>query len=238
MDRPLLRRIADRIKLRWSTFSYNYRWSDYVFLFDGWMAKTAIAVPFVGYLILFNDSVSQHLFFNNLARESSIGFGISSTTRLKFIYYGLIFLGLAAIIYRIRRPYVMRVGTNQFGYVEKALTHFTVSAYIDIHGAIRHEGHHSLHGKYYDAEYEQFVDMALGSKDSFGHRDGRSANWLEAKSRYEGLLRSMLIENFLRNVVKRRISLTICLIFATVGYLLLAVPSVDLFIKVLYVSFK
>jgi len=68
--------------MQWSTFDYNYGWSNYIFLFDGWIAKCAMAVPVVGYLILFNDSVSQHLSFNKLAGENFVGFGLSSASRL------------------------------------------------------------------------------------------------------------------------------------------------------------
>jgi hypothetical protein len=171
--------------MRWSTFAYNYGWSDYVFLFDGWIAKCAMAVPIVGYLILFNDSVSQHLSFNKLASENVVGFGLSSVARLKFIYFGLIFLGSGNILYRTRRPFTFRIGTNQFEYVENALRHFTVSAYIDINGAIAHEGHHTQHGDYYDADYDAFLNLALG-KDSDGQRDESTADWAGAKNKYEG----------------------------------------------------
>ena len=150
---------------KWETFAYNYGWSAYVFLLDGWIAKCAMAVPIVGYLILFNDSVSQHLSFNRLAGENISQLGLTSITRLKLIYFGLIFLGSANILYRLRRPFAFRIGTNQFEYVEKSLNHFTVSDYIDIHGAIRHEGHHTLRGKYDDAEYDAFLGLATGETE-------------------------------------------------------------------------
>jgi hypothetical protein len=223
-------------QMKWQIFVYNYGWSRYVFLFDGWIARSAMAVPIVGYLILFNDSISQHLSFKILAGESTSWFGLSSSARLKLIYFGLIFLGIATILYRLRRPYVFRIGTNQFDYVERALRHFTASAYIDTHGAIRHEGHHTLHGKYYDSEYEAFLNLALGKVDEHGHRREATANWNEAKSKYEGLLRSMLIENFSRNEVTRRFSLSFSIIWALAGYTFLLIPSIDLFLRVLAVS--
>jgi hypothetical protein len=230
-----INRLFYRGKSKWDTFSYNYRWSDYVSLFDGWIARCSMAVPIIGYLILFNDSISQHLSFNNLANENLVWFGLSSILRLKLIYFGLIFLGAANIIYRWRRPFVFKIGTNRFDYVEKALEHFTVSAYIDIHGTIRHQGHHTLHGKYDDAEYDAFLDLAVGEGPAGAARD---VNWAAAKSRYEGLLRAMLIENFARNDVKRRFSLSCCLALSLTGYLLLAIPSADLLIKVVSVSLK
>jgi hypothetical protein len=219
--------------MRWSAFDYNDGWSDYLYLFDGWVAKCAMAIPIVGYLILFNDTVSQHLSFNRLADENILGFGLSPVARLKLTYFGLIFLGSANILYRIRRPFVFKIGTDQFDYVENALKHFTVSAYIDIHGLIRHEGHHTLHGKYYDAEYDAFLNLALGHK---GDRSQTTADWTQAKSRYEGLLRSMLIENFFRNNVKRRLWLSGCILLSLLGYMLLFIPSLDLFVKVLNIS--
>lgn len=230
---------AQSLRLRWGTLAYNYGWSDYVFFLDGWIAKCAMAVPIIGYLILFNDSVSQHLSFNHLASEGAKSFGLSAGARLKFIYFGLIFLGSANIVYRLWRPFVLRVGTNQFEYVEKALEHFTASDYINIHGAVRQEGHHTLRGKYGDAEYDAFLTLATGERvDGQGRLVQSPSDWSRAKSQYEDLLRSMLLENFFRNDVKRRGYLTSALAFALVGYALLSVPSIDLFIKVLAVSLR
>jgi hypothetical protein len=172
---------------------------------------------------------------NKIASANTLG--LSSINRLKLIYFGLIFLRSANILYRLRRPFVFRLGKNQFTYVENALRHFTASAYIDIHGTIRHEGHLTLHGKYYDSEYESFLNDALGREreDPLGEAPG---DWTAAKNKYESLLRSMLIENFFRNDVKRRYSLTACIFLAFIGYFSLLVPSADLFLKVLAVSLR
>jgi hypothetical protein len=229
--------LRDYLRVRWSTFAYNYRWSDYLFLFDGWIAKCAMAVPVVGYLILFNDSVAQHISFDTLASEAIARFGLSSGARLKLIYFGLTFLGAANILYRLRRPHVLKVGISQFSYVENAIRHFTAPAYIDIHGTIRHEGHLTNHGKYYDTEYNDFLDEALG-RDEGDPRGERNGDWTAAKNKFEHLLRSMLTENFFRNDVRRRYSLTACLVLALIGYALLFVPSIDLFAKVLVVILK
>lgn len=192
-----------------------------------------MVVPIIGYLILFNDSISQHLSFETLAGPNE-GW-LTSSARLKLVYFGLILLGAATILYKIRRPFVLKIGTNQLDYVERALRHFTVSAYINIHDTIRHEGHYTLHGKYYDSEYRAFLEIALGKSDDGGNRQEATANWTEAKAKYEGLLRSILIEFFERNNVKRRYSLSICILLALIGYTLLLIPSFDLFVRVLSV---
>ncbi len=226
----------------WTTFSfrflYNYGWSKYVFLFDGWIAKSAMAVPVIGYLILFNDTISSHISFDRLAKENtlSLPYTLSANARLNFIYFGLIFLGLSNILYRRYRPYVFRVGTNEFQYVEKALVHYTIADYIRIDDEISTKGHHTQHGKYYTADFELFLDRALGPQIG-NSRDVSSADWNTAKSKHEGLLRSILIENFYRNNTRNRFTLTICIVLAFFGYVLLFIPSADLFFKVLRVLF-
>jgi hypothetical protein len=224
--------------MKWTTFLYNFGWSDWVPFLNGWIAKCAMAVPVVGYLVLFNDGVARHLSFNDLASEEQLSvFALHASTRLKLIYFGLIFLGSANILYRWRRPYIFHIGTDQFDYVERALVHFTVETYIDIHSVIRHEGHHTPHGKYHDAEFDGFLDKATG-RNSRGVAPHAVSNWSEAKSKFEGLLRSILIENFHRNNIKRRFALTCCLLSALCGYALLLIPSADLFVKVIRVTLK
>jgi hypothetical protein len=223
----------DYWKMKWATFRYNFGWSAWVWCLDGWIAKCAMAVPIVGYLVLFNDGVSRHISFNELASEDQLSvLSLSASGRLKLIYFGLIFLGAANILYRWWRPYIFRIGTNQFDYVERALVHFTLETYIDLNSVIKHEGHRTQHGKYYDAEFESFLSVATG-------KSGRvNASWSEAKSKFEGLLRSILIESFFRNNIKQRLALTGCLILALCGYGLLLIPSVDLFVKVIRVTMK
>lgn len=219
------------LRMKWQIFVYNYQWPDYISLFDGWIAKCSMAVPIVGYLILFNDTISKHIAFNNLANEHLLSFGISSSARLKLIYFGLIFLGSSNIFYRLRRPYALKIGKNEFEYVETALKYFTVTDYIRINGEIKHSDFdpYTQHGKYYNSEFDAFLKLAIG-EDKKG--DPSSIHWVEAKNRFEGLLRSMLIENFFRQKIQRRYSLTFCIVLSLIGYCLLFIPSADLFLKV------
>ncbi|BCJ92112.1 hypothetical protein IZ6_28470 [Terrihabitans soli] len=226
--------MLNRLQGKWQTFKYNYGWPDFVFLFDGWLARAAIAIPFIGYLIIFNDYVAEGLSLDILANESALAFGLTASSRLKFIYFGLLLLGVASMTYFWRRPHAIKLGKSLFEYEENCLRHFTVNEYIQIHGNIRGSGYDSftVHGDYYDSEYDNFLDVALGPKEKNGERDFSLSNWQAAKNKYEGLLRSMLIENYHRGKTSRRTSLTICIVTAALGYALLAVPSVDVFIKV------
>ena len=76
-------RIRDRLWSKLTTFFYNFGWSDYVDWLDGWIPRLSLAVPIVGYLILFNDSITKNLTFLELTSGHS-ALGLSGDARLKF----------------------------------------------------------------------------------------------------------------------------------------------------------
>jgi hypothetical protein len=88
----------------------------------------------------------------------------------------------------------------------------------------------TLYEKYYDAEFEEFLNQAIGDRMT-----ARQVDWGAAKSRHESLLRGMLLDHYFRHDVSKQFRLILCLIAAIVGYGRIAIPSVDLFIKVILV---
>jgi hypothetical protein len=225
--------MLDHLKRRFHTFKYNYRWSDYVWLLDGWVAKLSLAVPLLGYAILFNDTVAQHIAFDRLANENTLHFGLSSSARLKLMYFGLVFVGLANILFRIRRPFVLRRGRGPEEFVKNSLETFTAREYISINDDISRGETYTQYPKYYVADFNDFLNQAIGSEQS-----PNSAHWADAKAKHEVMLRSMLLEFYFKNDRKRRYALSVCIFLAAIGCLCLLIPSADLFAKVLYVTIR
>ncbi|AZQ83110.1 hypothetical protein EKO29_02980 [Colwellia sp. Arc7-635] len=223
----------NKIKSWWQTFIYNYRWSDYVNYIDGWIPKLALTIPVLGYLILFNDNISELLVFNKLANEPSLSFGLNGVQRLRLLYFGLLLLGLSNFTYRMKKPYQFKFGTNFMDYSRTCLEIFTLSDYVRMHGNIRQDGHLTISGKYYDSEWDGFKGSAQNTGEGTDNVT-RNGDWETAKSKYGSLLREILSETFFKNDIANRGWLTFCIIVSTVGYLLLLAPSVDLFIKVIY----
>jgi hypothetical protein len=187
--------------------------------------------PFVGYLILVNDEIAKVLEFHHLIGTEHFARGLSAVERLRLIYYALFFLGVSNFIYRLKKPYSFRFGPNVVDYTKTALELFNFHDYVEIHGTIRHEGHLTPKGNYYDSEWEGF-EQAATNKGEGTEIVVRTGSWEEAKSKYGSLLRSMLRENFFRHDTRGRPWLTACVFLSTLGYVLLAIPSIDLFIKV------
>jgi hypothetical protein len=152
----------------------------------------------------------------------------------------MISLGAANALYFLRRPYAIKLGKDEFSYIQKALEHFTVSTYLEINSEIRNDEYdaRTREGKYYDSDFDDFYYAATGRRRGSPSNDVQQYHYVRAKQAFESLLRSMLTEYYFRRKTARRVSLTICIALALVGYGFLAIPSIDLFLKVMIVILK
>lgn len=224
----------DAVKSKWDTFIYNYQWGDYVNYIDGWIPKLAFSVPIIGYAILFNDGVSSWFDFSIISENSN--FGLTNTTKLQFIYFGLIFLGLSNLIYRFKRPHCFKFATNQKQFNEYALDNFTIIEFRDMHSEIQRNGHLSMSGKTYDYLWEEFYEQVDPTKKKVEAKKPVHS-WSDTKERYRDMLTMLFNDSFFRYSQANRSWLTTCLTISSIGYGFLAIPSVDLFIKVLLTVF-
>ena len=221
----------------WGTLWYNFGWSDWTKYVDGWIPRLSLSVPIVGYLILFNDTIAEALEFAHLTNHGVETFGLGSAQRLRLIYFGLIILGISNFVYQRRKPFVFRYGTNVTDYTRTCLEMFTLGDFVQLHGQIRHEGHLTLDGKYYDSEWDGFMQAAKNDGEGTD-RVSRTGSWERARSDYGSLLRSILRETFFCQDTQRRGWLLLCVLLSSLGYALLAVPSLDLFAKVVRSTFS
>lgn len=164
----------------WSGFRYNYAWSDWVGYIDGWIPRFSFFFPIIGYMILFNDQISEMIQFQRITHQITYDWGLSATTRLRFVYYGLFFLGVSNFIYRIKKPYAFRFGRDFVEYTRTALENFTYGDFVQIHGTIRHKGHLTLDGKYYDSEWDGFKNTARNAGEGTDNVE-RTGSWEDAK---------------------------------------------------------
>lgn len=222
--------------MRFGTFWYNFGWSDWVGFIDGWIPKISLSVPIIAYLILFNDAVGGLLKFDILIGSESVGWGFSSGERLRLIYFSLIFLGFSNFLYRLKKPYIFRFGTNIQDFVRSAFEFFTYGNFLNIHHQIRDDGHFTIDGKYYDSEWNGFSAAALNEGEGTDEVKN-TGNWENAKNRYGSLLRSLLNEYFFKCNQKNRGWLIVCIALSGLGYAGLLISSLDLVLKVIWSSF-
>lgn len=227
--RILAKRIfqMSRLATHWQTFRYNFQWSDWVSYVDGWIPRLSFLVPSIGDLIFFNDSIGEILIFKQLANEGVNDFGLNGQKRLRCIYFALISLGVSNIVYRVKRPYIFRLGNNLTDYTKTCLEIFAFQDFLEMHQRIRSEGHFTRDGKYYDSEWDGFVGVVTNTGEGTDQVE-RDGSWDDARSQYGSLLRLMLAETFFRIDRKRRCWLSLCLVLSTIGYILLLIPSIEI----------
>ncbi|TQV85232.1 hypothetical protein FKG94_03310 [Exilibacterium tricleocarpae] len=210
----------------WWKFSVpNYRWSHWVPYIDGWIPKIAFTVPIVGYLLIFNDQIADVLKFQQLTEQEARSAELSAVTRLRLLYFGLVSLGVSNFIYRLRKPTLFAYGTNEYSFIKEGLQVFTYREFLQFYKLIQRDGN-----KNYDSEWGRFEHEvgALSRKNEIS----KSVNWEEAKRSNGNVLTEILMHTFLQNDRTNLKSLTACLVLSTIGYIFLAIPSADIFLKV------
>jgi hypothetical protein len=71
-------------------------------------ARLAVLIPFLGYVILFQDDVARLLSFEVKGRSVCVTWWcITAIKRLYLIYFGLTFVGLASFLYLLACPKII-----------------------------------------------------------------------------------------------------------------------------------
>ena len=229
--------LIDFATMKWRVFWYNFQWPDYVWALDGWIARASLVIPLLGYLIIFNDTVAGYITsFTVLGGPPPAWHVIDGSTRLKMMYLGLVALAAANALYFWRRPRLMKWGTSEESFIDNAMRGFKVGDFVRINSTIRERDALTQDGKYYTAEWDRFLSLADGERGGPNRdADFSGVHFEEAKARFGSLLRSMLTDYYFGVVTQHRAALVVCLVLAALGYLLLAIPALDLFLRVMSV---
>lgn len=216
-------------------------WSTLKGVFSSPISKSAIVVPFVGYLILFNDSVAQALSFKEITNAASTMW-LSSKTRLQLVYFGLLFLAIATIWYRSRCPIPVKQAGNNFDYRAFAFENFSISDFLLVFSRLENSRGYGL---YDDTQFDRdhfhkFIDASMPdepSSDLFTNEDLWFA--LANVTDRDGAIRNS--KEFLCNLLdanydyakhSRRKELLLLTSVTAFGFIFLAIPSIDVFLSV------
>lgn len=233
------------LRSRWHIFEYNFSWDDYVPMLNGPAAKASLFIPIIGYALLFNDAVAEHLKFQALTNDIRTTVFINSDARLRFIFLGLLLLAAGNLLYRIWRPFALKLGETEKDYVNYLMENASAGTFLRLHLEHQRTGYDPLTqgGKYYTDDWELFWREAQWQGSGKGRLKKEDFNqdlvgynrvdFSAAKQRHQSLLLDLLHETYFREARKKRFKLCLCLVVVTAGYILLVIPSLDLCIRVL-----
>jgi hypothetical protein len=98
------------------------RWAKLRLLGNSSIARLTIVVPILGYFILFNSNVVEHLRFHTDFCE---GRGCDVSWRLYFLYFGCFFVAIGASVYGLFCPTVAKIYPGASDFFEAEKTYFS-----------------------------------------------------------------------------------------------------------------
>jgi hypothetical protein len=104
------------------------RWSRLRLLGNSAIAKATIAIPLLGYFILFNANLLDYL---KLHPEFCTGRGCSVSWRLFFIYFGCFAIALGSTLYSWKCPALIKKYDSAAGFFEAEKTYFNEPRNLD-----------------------------------------------------------------------------------------------------------
>ena len=180
-------------------------------------------IPIAGYLILFNDEIVSMASFNTLA---GVAFGerspflVDGLTKLRFVFFGSLFVLASFAIYRVFRPDVLEFSNSDLEFAELVRQRYSV------HDIVKMD--EQVHSGDWIERTDSFwiVQGKLRRKETVvsGYRWDARAHMLSKRGDYISLLAR---EWWLGQVHKARFARIFSLVLGFAGYLFLAIPSLD-----------
>ena len=115
------------------------------------LSRATIAIPIVGYLIVFNDTVFETISFESITNSHGTLI-FSPRTRLQLIYFGLLIIASSTIWFRYRSPAQVLLAADVFGYQRTAFEDYSIYEFVQIF--FRLERDHGF-GKFDDTQFDR-----------------------------------------------------------------------------------
>lgn len=99
------------------------------------VVSLTILMPFIGYLILFNQELSNYLELSkeilNITSESGQDKGLA-ISRLYYLYFGFMLIGFGSILFSICCPQYIKENNTEYEFVDRELSLASVSRFSKI----------------------------------------------------------------------------------------------------------
>lgn len=198
-----------------------------------WRAVKAVAhsdlsriigiVPLAGYLILFNDEIASLTSFDTFAgvtRESISPFFLEGLTKLRLVFFGSLFVFGSYVVYKIYRPQVLDWSNGEIEFSARVQQSYTVTEIASMETLIfstawkpRREG------------FWIFLGLTRSKPMLTGYRPDVREMMFAKHGDYISFLAR---EWWVGMMHTRRTARIASMVLGLIGYLMLALPTVDL----------
>jgi hypothetical protein len=181
-------------------------------------------IPLVGYIILFNDELAELASFGTIGGVESDDispFFLSSLAKMRFVFFGSLFLLLANVTFRCFSPPALRQSKDDIGFSTRVRDCYSVHELANMEDAVFSE-----HWKPRASFFWNVRDMTRSRRKVVsGYRPDCRAEMFGKHGDYINFLAREWWVGQMHTHRGARIS---SLIFGCIGYILLALPTLDI----------
>lgn len=198
-----------------------------------WRAVKAVAnndvsrliglVPLAGYLILFNDEIAGLTSFDTLAGVTGgypNPFFLDAVTKLRLVFFGSLFVFFSHVIYRIYRPPVLDVSTDEIDFSTKVRESFTVGEIARMEAQVFESSWKSRR-----PDFWMMKDRVRTGPKLAGFRSDVRSGMLNGHGDY---ISHLAREWWAGTMHTNRTARLAAIILGLIGYLFLAMPALDI----------
>ena len=215
--------------------SYIPEWETLRIIGNSKIVSATIFVPFIGYLILFNNELIMYF---TLAKEllqypdNPASITNETISRLYYLYYGLTVLGVASIIFTFICPPIVKGNKNEYEYLNNEIK---IKSYPRMHSFVMHFQKNLDKDSKEHKELQAYLSRFNSAWDNAQKECGgegyeivlRRTNDMESEA-YLNVL-GFNWKHHTKSMMFTRLFLTVVY---TVGFLLVLYPSLQVFYKI------
>ena len=200
------------------------RWESVKGVANNDFTRVVSLIPVAGYLILFNDEIAGMVSFDAIAGVGEVGgspFLLDGLTKLRLVFFGSLFVLCSFLTYRLFRPVVLEASKNDLEFFELVRQRYSVYELAQIEERVHSESW---------IERTDAFWIVLGERRSkkpvvSGYRPDVRAQMFSKHGDYIGFLAREWWEGMMHTHRPARIC---SLAFGVGGYVMLAIPTLDI----------
>ncbi len=224
-----------------SSEKWLFTWNRLRPILSSDLSRATVAIPIIGYLIIFNDTVFEAISFDKITSgHGTLVF--DSKTRFQFLYFGLLVIALSTIWFRYRSPTAVRLASDTFEYQRIAFENFSTYDFVLIFFSL--ERTYGF-GQFDDTQFDRddlvrFLNVATKSTYNFREIEDDSI-WFHMKyveahekaiSSSREFLIALLVANYEYSRHERHKEIVVLTTGTLLGLSLLLLPSIDVFVSI------
>ena len=200
------------------------------------IANLTILVPFIGYLILFNNELVTYLQLTKELLNIEAGKPNESISRLYFLYLGLTFIGFGSIAFSVFCPKIVKSSSTEYEFSDSEFSIMTHKRLFTLMQPFKSMQEHS---RYLNREFDYYFSAYQNALKEFKEPESEKEAIEKRTAAIEGkaarTFLGLVWEYSLDYEISKRLFVSV---LYAIGFTLVLIPSGQVFVKVVGLLFS